>query len=74
VPSLRLHDLRHTAATLWYEDGIPLSVISRWLGHASVAVTDQVYVHLRPNDDYTPWREQFRAARQSDQERSKPTS
>jgi integrase len=64
VPQLRLHDLRHTAATLWHEDGIPLSVISRWLGHASVAVTDRVYVHLRPNDDYGIWREQFRAARE----------
>jgi integrase len=66
VPQLRLHDLRHTAATLWHDDGIPLSVISRWLGHASVAVTDRVYVHLRPNDDYGIWREQFRAAREAE--------
>jgi integrase len=66
VPGLRLHDLRHTAATLWHEDGIPLSVISRWLGHASVAVTDQVYVHLLPNDDYASWRDRFRAARQAE--------
>jgi integrase len=66
VPHLRLQDLRHTAATLWHEDGIPLSVVSRWLGHASVAVTDRVYVHLRPNEDYEVWREQFRAARDSE--------
>jgi integrase len=43
-----------------------LSVISRWLGHASVAVTDQVYVHLLPNDDYASWRDRFRAARQAE--------
>jgi integrase len=43
IPQLRVHDLRHIAATLWHDDGIPLSVISRWLGHASVAVTDRVY-------------------------------
>lgn len=66
TPGLRLHDLRHTAATLWHEDGIPLSVISRWLGHASVAVTDQVYVHLLPNDDYQTWRDRFRAAREAE--------
>jgi integrase len=66
LPKLRVHDLRHTAATLWHEDGIPLSVISRWLGHASVAVTDRVYVHLRPNDDYSMWREQYRAARSAE--------
>lgn len=52
MPQLRVYDLRHTAATLWYDDGIPRAVISRWLGHAPVAVTDRVYVHLRPNDDY----------------------
>jgi integrase len=69
VPQLRLHDLRHTAATLWHEDGIPLAVISRWLGHASVAVTDRVYVHLRPDDDYTKWREQFRLAREAERDR-----
>jgi integrase len=73
IPQLRVHDLRHTAATLWHEDGIPLSVISRWLGHASVAVTDRVYVHLRPNDDYSMWREQYRAARAAESgQRTRP--
>ncbi len=59
---VRFHDLRHTCASLWFEAGIPLAVISRWLGHASVAVTDRVYVHLRPDDDYSMWRERFRTA------------
>jgi integrase len=68
LPHLRVHDLRHTAATLWHDDGIPLSVISRWLGHASVAVTDRVYVHLRPNDDYARWRERYRTAREAEAE------
>jgi hypothetical protein len=68
VPQLRLHDLRHTAATLWREDGFALDVISRCLGHASVAVTDGVYVHLRADDDYTAWREQFRATRTAERD------
>jgi integrase len=72
IPHLRVHDLRHTAATLWHEDGIPLSVISRWLGHASVAVTDRIYVHLRPNDDYGIWREQYRAAREAETRTTPP--
>lgn len=60
---IRFHDLRHSCASLWFEAGIPLAVISRWLGHASVAVTDRVYVHLQPNDDYTQWRERYRIGR-----------
>lgn len=66
---MRFHDLRHTCASLWFEAGIPLAVISRWLGHASVAVTDRVYVHLRPDDDYSVWRERFRAAQTEAAER-----
>ena len=50
---VRFHDLRHTCASLWFEAGIPLAVISRWLGLASVAVTDRVHVHLRPDDDHS---------------------
>ena len=38
---VRFHDLRHICASLWFEAGIPLAVISRWLGHASVAVTNR---------------------------------
>lgn len=66
---VRFHDLRHTCASLWFDAGIPLAVISRWLGHASVAVTDRVYVHLRPDDDYAHWRDQFQAAREAASER-----
>ena len=66
---VRFHDLRHTCASLWFEGGIPLAVISRRLGHASVAVTDRVYVHLRPDDDYSMWRERFRAAQTDAAER-----
>ena len=66
---MRFHDLRHTCASLWFEAGIPLAVISRWLGHASVAVTDRVYVHLRPDDDYSVWRERFRVAQDEAAER-----
>ena len=34
-----------------------------------MAVTDRVYVHLRPDDDYSLWRERFRAAQAEAAER-----
>jgi integrase len=41
----RLHDARHTAATLMYSQGIGVETISRMLGHSSSAVTSRLYVH-----------------------------
>jgi len=46
----RLHDARHTAATLMYSQGVGIEVISRALGHSSSAITSKLYVHsaMRP--------------------------
>jgi integrase len=41
----RLHDARHTAATLMYSQGIGIEVISRALGHSTSAITSRLYVH-----------------------------
>jgi integrase len=41
----RLHDARHTAATLMYSQGVGIEVISRALGHSSSAITSKIYVH-----------------------------
>ncbi|MFO7172598.1 MAG: tyrosine-type recombinase/integrase [Bacillota bacterium] len=46
LPRIRFHDLRHTAATLMLDQGVPVHVVSRVLGHASVTVTLQVYAHV----------------------------
>ncbi len=46
---LRLHDLRHTAASLALQRGVPLVVVSRQLGHASIAITADTYGHLTPD-------------------------
>ncbi len=40
----RLHDLRHTAASLWLAAGVPVTTVQAWLGHSSLATT-QIYVH-----------------------------
>ena len=47
--SLRFHDLRHTSATLALQAGIPAQVVSRRLGHASVAFTLDTYAHVLPD-------------------------
>ena len=48
LPRIRLHDLRHTHATLLIQAGVPIKVVSERLGHASVAFTMQVYQHVLP--------------------------
>jgi integrase len=41
----RLHDARHTAATLMYSQSVGIETISRALGHSSSAITSRLYVH-----------------------------
>ena len=45
----RLHDLRHSYSSLALQRGVPLLVVSRQLGHASIAITADVYGHLAPD-------------------------
>ena len=45
---VRLHDLRHTAASLMLGAGVPLKVVSETLGHSSIAITADVYAHVTP--------------------------
>jgi len=48
LPRRRFHDLRHTFATLALEAGEDLAMVSRALGHASVAITADTYMHVTP--------------------------
>lgn len=48
LPDVRFHDLRHTFATLTLANGADLNTISKYLGHASVKVTLDVYAHVLP--------------------------
>jgi integrase len=45
IESKRLHDARHTAATLMYSQGVGIETISRALGHSTSAITSKLYVH-----------------------------
>jgi integrase len=49
VPQIRFHDLRHTAASLMLNNGVPVIVASKRLGHAQPSITLDVYGHLMPN-------------------------
>src|SRR5213079_1942793 len=44
------HWFRHSAATRWLRDRVPIEVVSTLLGHSSVAVTSSVYGHLTAED------------------------
>jgi integrase len=44
------HWFRHSAATRWLRDGVPIEVVSTLLGHSSVTVTSSVYGHLTVED------------------------
>jgi hypothetical protein len=46
LPRVRLHDLRHGAATAAIRAGVPLPVVSKMLGHSSIAITADVYGHI----------------------------
>jgi integrase len=46
---IRLHDLRHTAATAMLKAGVHPKIAQERLGHSSVAVTIDLYSHVLPN-------------------------
>ena len=48
LPGIRLHDLRHTHATLLLADGVPVKAVSERSGHASATIPLTVYQHVHP--------------------------
>ncbi len=46
LPRIRFHDLRHTAASLLFKQGIAPKVVSSHLGHTNAAFTLNTYTHL----------------------------
>lgn len=45
---VRLHDLRHTAATLMLQEGIHPKAVQEIMGHASISTTLGIYGHVTP--------------------------
>ena len=48
---IRIHDFRHTHATLLINEGINIQEIARRLGHSDVNITWKVYAHLYPREE-----------------------
>lgn len=51
LKTIRIHDFRHTHATLLINEGINIQEIARRLGHSDVQTTLKVYAHLYPREE-----------------------
>jgi len=49
LPPMRLHDLRHGAASMMVAQGVHMKVVADQLGHRSVQTTDRFYAHVAPS-------------------------
>jgi integrase len=48
VKVIRLHDARHTHATLLFKQGVPAKIVQERLGHSSIVMTMNLYSHVIP--------------------------
>ncbi|MCD7732599.1 MAG: site-specific integrase [Oscillospiraceae bacterium] len=46
LPIVRLHDLRHSCASIMLSAGMQLKDVQEWLGHSDISMTANVYGHL----------------------------
>lgn len=51
LPALKVHELRHTHATVLLRAGVPVHIVSKRLGHKDPSVTLNVYADAIPDDD-----------------------
>jgi len=51
VPPIRIHDLRHSHATVLINSGVNIVAVSKRLGHSSINMTLKVYAHLLKETD-----------------------
>jgi integrase len=49
LPDLRVHDLRHTAATLLLSRGVHPKIVQELLGHSTITLTLDTYSHVAPS-------------------------
>ena len=49
LPDIRFHDLRHTAATLMFKQGVHPKVVQERLGHSDISLTLNTYSHVLPS-------------------------
>lgn len=49
LPYIRIHDLRHTHASLLLEQGVHPKIVSERLGHSTIGITLDIYTHVLPS-------------------------
>ena len=55
LPKIKLHELRHSCASLLLECGIGMKEIQEWLGHSTNAITEkQAQIYESINNSYSP--------------------
>lgn len=47
--NIRIHDFRHSFASMCIFKGVPIEIISEYLGHENISTTLNTYSHLYPN-------------------------
>jgi integrase len=48
LPPGGFHSLRHTAVSIMLDNGVDIAIISRFVGHSTIAVTVNTYAHVMP--------------------------
>jgi integrase len=48
LPKIRVHDLRHTYATIALSSGAHAKVVAERLGHSTIGITLDTYSHVLP--------------------------
>lgn len=49
--NIRIHDFRHSFASMCINNNIPIQIISGYLGHENISTTLDIYGHLYPNSE-----------------------
>jgi integrase len=48
LSGIRLHDARHSHATIMIKNGVPIKVVQERMGHSSISTTMDIYAHVTP--------------------------
>lgn len=50
IPEIRVHDFRHSCASLLISKGASIALVSKYLGHSNISTTLNTYTHIFKND------------------------